>query len=67
MRYILRYRGAGILAGLVMLMLCAVQAYGNNSVSHSPSDSVVPKGQIIYVGKGLYTKISMVVKNMFLR
>lgn len=53
MRYILRYRGAGILAGLVMLMLCAVQAYGNNSVSHSPSDSVVPKGQIIYVGKGL--------------
>lgn len=60
-------RYARVSVCIVMLLLGVVQAYGNNSVSHSLSDSVVTKRHIMFVGKGLYTKISMVVKNMFLR
>lgn len=67
MIYNLKNTFARVSGCIVMLLLSVVQAYGNNSVSHSLSDSVVTKGHIMFVGKGLYTKISMVVKNMFLR
>ncbi len=44
---------ARIFASLVMLLPCIIPVYGDNSVSRSLSDSVVPKGRIMLIGKGL--------------